>query len=230
MAEIGYGYGSEWQLLRYLGHHRDYLNKEILKQLKHLNLTNGETPQWKDYPVNENRLSMDGELTGIECFNEEIQSRIQTEWKTFWPQSGSSHNWDGVFTIGEKWFLVEAKAHLDETHQKCQAKSEDSIKKIIDAFIVTCDNEELAKKWYQSDCYQLANRLAFIKFCENQGIEAKLVYINFLNGWIKNETGIKSVETEDDWKKVWDEEYKTLSLTDKQKESIVHVYIDCLKG
>ena len=26
MAEMGLGYGSEFQLMRFLGHHRDYLN------------------------------------------------------------------------------------------------------------------------------------------------------------------------------------------------------------
>jgi len=33
MAKIGYGYGSEWHLLRYLGYHRNYLNQEIDNQL-----------------------------------------------------------------------------------------------------------------------------------------------------------------------------------------------------
>ncbi|MBP5498565.1 MAG: hypothetical protein J6X81_04260 [Muribaculaceae bacterium] len=230
MAEIGYGYGSEWQLLRYLGHHRNYLNKEILKALKLKN----EQIIWKDYPVNKNRLSMDGELTGIKCFEKcfekDIYKRIDKAWKTFWPQSGTSHNWDGVFTIGEKWFFVEAKAHLDEAHQKCGAKKEESIHLIKSAFEETSGSSELGQQWFESDCYQLANRLAFIKFCENQGIKAKLIYINFLNGWIKNESGFKSVLNQIDWEKVWEEEYKTLSLTKKHKDSIVHVYIDCLKG
>ena len=29
MAEMALGYGSEFQLLRYLGHHRSYLNQKI---------------------------------------------------------------------------------------------------------------------------------------------------------------------------------------------------------
>ena len=39
------GYGSEYQLLRYLGHHRNYLNDEIRKVI-------GEGPiMWLDYPI-----------------------------------------------------------------------------------------------------------------------------------------------------------------------------------
>mgnify|MGYP003304847230 CR=1 FL=1 len=31
MAQIGYGYGSEFQLLRFLGHHRNVLEEAIRK-------------------------------------------------------------------------------------------------------------------------------------------------------------------------------------------------------
>ena len=31
MAEMALGYGSEYQLFRFLGHHRNFLNKEIAK-------------------------------------------------------------------------------------------------------------------------------------------------------------------------------------------------------
>ena len=33
MAQIGYGYGSEFQLLRFMGRHRDLLDNEIKKQI-----------------------------------------------------------------------------------------------------------------------------------------------------------------------------------------------------
>ena len=33
MGKIGYGYGSEWQLMRFLGHHRNRLDEEIKKQI-----------------------------------------------------------------------------------------------------------------------------------------------------------------------------------------------------
>ena len=43
MGTIGYGYGSEWHLLRYLGYHRHYLSQEIL------NMIGGEILQWLDF-------------------------------------------------------------------------------------------------------------------------------------------------------------------------------------
>ena len=33
MAEIGYGYGSEYQLMRFLGHHREELDKTIKEHI-----------------------------------------------------------------------------------------------------------------------------------------------------------------------------------------------------
>jgi hypothetical protein len=44
MGKIGYGYGSEWHLLRYLGYHRDYLQNSILQ------ITGGSHIQWLDFP------------------------------------------------------------------------------------------------------------------------------------------------------------------------------------
>ena len=52
MAEIGLGYGSEFQLMRFLGHHRNYLNRIIQDSLK-----NEGVIEWLDFPVNENRCS-----------------------------------------------------------------------------------------------------------------------------------------------------------------------------
>ena len=102
MAEMALGYGSEFQLLRYLGHHRNYLNDEIRKVI-------GDGPiEWLDYPVKINRDSHDGELCGIECFkNLSNYSQIKEKWNEYWPNSGSAHNWDGIFIQNEIWYFVE---------------------------------------------------------------------------------------------------------------------------
>lgn len=49
MAEMAIGYGSEYQLLRYLGHHRNFLNGEINKVIGSGGI------EWLDYPVDFNR-------------------------------------------------------------------------------------------------------------------------------------------------------------------------------
>ena len=224
MAEMAIGYGSEYQLLRYLGHHRRFLFQKI-KDVIHTQ----EEIEWIDYLVDEKRLSMDGELKDVECFKLlPCYKSICEAWKMFWPQRGNSHNWDGIFKVGNTWYFVEAKAHLDEAFQNCEAKNTDSRKKIINAFEMTCGNKDLAKKWIESNSYQLANRMAFLHFCKESGIDAKLCYISFLNGFKK--TPRLNVENASDWEKIWNEEYHNLQLTEEQKKNIFHVYIDCSKG
>ena len=44
MADIGYGYGSEWHLLRFLGYHRNALDSPILRA------TGGQEIEWLDFP------------------------------------------------------------------------------------------------------------------------------------------------------------------------------------
>lgn len=221
MAEMALGYGSEFQLMRFLGHHRDDLNMMI-----HAATNTAETIEWLDYPYDENRISGDGELTGIECFKElENYPELSKAWKEFWPQSGSSMNWDGIFKIGDTWYFVEAKANTLEAFQKGGARSEKSIQTIKNAFATTkgwlrIDND---KEWFDSDCYQLANRLAFICFCDKNGIKAKLLYVSFLNGYWK-----KNVERIEEWMGVWNKQYEMLGITEANvKDWLFHIYPDC---
>ena len=224
MAEMALGYGSEFQLLRYLGHHRNYLNDEIMKVI-------GKGPiEWLDYPINLNRDSRDGELCGIGCFkNLPNFNTIKEKWEKYWPQSGNAHNWDGIFIQNETWYFVEAKAHIEEANQKCTATSPKSIETIIQAFEDTCGNRLLAEQWQKSNCYQLANRLAFINFCEKVGIKAKLLYVSFINGYeISTKKNVLNSEV---WEEKWKEEINQLQLkkADKLISNIFKVYIDCHK-
>ena len=117
MAEMGLGYGSEFQLMRFLGHHRNYLNTLIRETVK----IDGEM-QWLDYPADNKRLSGDGEWENILCFEKlKNYTDITNKWKDYWPPKGKGMNWDGIFRIGDIWFFVEAKAHEGECRQKCQA-------------------------------------------------------------------------------------------------------------
>ena len=222
MAEMALGYGSEFQLLRYLGHHRNYLNDEIKKVI-------GDGPiEWLDYPIKLSRDSQDGELCGIECFKNLSNFRdIQEEWEKYWPQRGNAHNWDGIFIQNGIWYFVEAKAHLEEANQKCTAQSPESIETIIRAFEDTCGNRLLAEQWQKSNYYQLANRLAFINFCEKAGIKAKLLYVSFINGYEINP--IMNVLDVEVWEKKWKEELGQLKISDKLMLGIFFVYVDCHK-
>lgn len=226
MAEMAIGYGSEFQLLRYLGHHRKYLNLIILQNLG----LDGDI-NWFDYPVDEKRDSMDGEYKGIEFLkghlSEERYKRVAEEWKNFWPQRGNSQNWDGIFELNGKYYLVEAKAHLEEAHQKCQA-GDDSRRTIKNAFAKTCGDNDLAQEWLNSNCYQLANRLAFIEFCKQNSIDAELVYICFYNGYRRNPK--KNLQPElREWENEMKQDIDSLKLSNTLKNKIHIVCIDCLE-
>lgn len=222
MAEIGRGYGSEFQLMRFLGHHREKLDKLIQKATGQF-----EQIKWFDFPYDANRLSGDGELKGIECFDKlDNFDIIKKKWRDFWPQSGTAMNWDGIFKIGETWFFVEAKAHKKEAYQKCKASLES--KSVIEAaFLKTQQWLKAApkKSWIKTNCYQLANRLAFMYFCHQCGIKAKLLYIGFINGYRQKKDEIHSDE---EWKEVWSEEMSTLGL-DKEivTQYISFIYPNC---
>lgn len=211
MEEMGLGYGSEYQLLRFLGHHREELDLLIQNATGQFG-----TIKWLDFPYEEDRVSGDGEWKGINCFKTRNDfNTIDYKWKQFWPNSGTAMNWDGVFTIGDTWYFVEAKAHKDESHQKCTASSNDSRALINKAFKQTIQwlHATPEKDWIDTNCYQLANRLAFIYFCQSNYIKARLLYIGFVKGYRRKKD---EVQTADEWIDVWKEELKTLGL-DEQK-------------
>lgn len=229
MAEMALGYGSEYQLLRYLGHHRDYLNKEISSALN----TN-ENISWMDYPQNSERISLDGEWKDVECFR---SKELSDNWKNYWPSRGNTQNWDGIFKIKDVWYFVEAKAHITELETPpCGATADKNIQTIKKAFeetISLCKSTKDADYWISKDCksYQPANRLAFINFCKRNGIKAKVVYLFFLNGYDKPGTGGKlSVKRQAEWQEALRKEYLDLGISEENLRNLLHiVYIDCTK-
>ena len=207
MAEMGLGYGSEYQLMRFLGHHREELDMLIQNATGQF----GDV-RWLDFPYDDERISGDGEWKGIECFKRlNNYADIDAFWKKFWPQRGTAMNWDGVFTINDTWYFVEAKAHEEESYQKCSASSEASKAIINESFRKTIDwlHATPQTKWIDSNCYQLANRLAFLYFCHLCGIKARLIYIGFVKGFRRKKD---EMQTADDWMNVWKEELATLGL------------------
>lgn len=237
MADIGLGYGSEYQLMRFLGHHRNYLNRQIQKVMN-----TQESICWFDYPMDEGNLSFDGEYKGTGFLNDHKDyETIKKEWEKFWSKTGNAPNWDAVCKIGKEYVLVEAKAHLNEMKSSCGAK-EKSIQSITKAFEGTREfyGVKNHSDWMKT-YYQLANRLAFIYFLNalcSIKIEASLLNIYFLNGYKKRvrkaKNGFciladKSVTDIKTWDEAIKEEYKYLGLTKEEADYRIHsVFIDCL--
>lgn len=235
MADIGYCYGSEWQLLRFLGHHRGYLCRIIQEGTSFK-----DDIVWADYPLDEKRKSQDGEWKG--AYIPTLMARgdwgeIERKWKEFWPCTNSQQgqpSWDGVFTCGEEIVIVEAKAHTEELKSNGTGAGEESKTKIQKALAATQAyfGADTSKNWAKNEYYQIANRLAFVYFLnEKCGVKARLLNLYFLNGWDTADTETdrqKSVKSKDDWQAAIDAEYSALGIdNDKVKEYAQSVFIDC---
>lgn len=210
MSKIGFGYGSEWHLLRFLGRHRNYLNEKIIDVIKmdetdlkeriHTNIDRVDFDFDK-----KKKVHCDVELKGINFLNDDhlrgllgwgerndFSGKIVKDWARFWPQTGNQQNWDAIGTVqidsNPEILLVEAKAHLAEIESKCGAK-EDGGLPIIKASI----NETI--KYYQkkslvsdeNSCqhwlkpyYQFANRLCTLYFLTKNNLKARMIYIYFI--------------------------------------------------
>ncbi len=177
MSQIGYGYGSEWHLLRYLGYHRHDLGEAIRSA------TDGDVVDWLDFPFNPSNYFCDDEWKGLDFLGKD--HHLIAEWGEWWPQSGNPPNWDAIgrirFGDREEWLLVEAKANLNEIKSRCGAKDNGGLPLIRKALDETKNavGAPPAADWLKP-YYQLANRLATLHFLNSRGEPARLLYVYFL--------------------------------------------------
>jgi hypothetical protein len=220
MAEIGNGYGSEFQLMRFLGHHREELESIIKKELKE-----DVEIKWFDFPYDSKKKSGDSEYVGLEFLkNEAIYKSIKGNWKKIWPSANNAQNWDAIAKIGTRWLLVEAKAHKNEVLSDCKASK--SSKEMILRSMTQVQNDKNIKTkndWLKK-YYQKANRLLFIHFLEKNDIKSSLLYIYFVNGYLD-----KGIKSKADWKEVIKEEDKYLGIQNNKwvKGKVHNIFIEC---
>ena len=213
MGKIGFGYGSEWHLLRYLGYHRDYLTNQVLQ------LTGGQDITWLDFNFSKvkDATKDDKELIGLEFIDDE---EVRRAWQSYWPKSGNAQNWDTVGKIhyqGEtEWLLVEAKAHLGEVKSECGATNPKSIQQINASLQKTMDvcgvQSTSLNKWL-GPYYQYANRLAVLNFLMQEcdpAIPTRLLYIYFTGD--KREDSAECPQIPDEWLPVIEEMESWLGL------------------
>ena len=237
MAQIGHGYGSEWQLLRMLGHHRDYFFKELRRQL---HLPQGAEIHWLDYGFDKSNVSGDKEYKKREFFKaipEIFTPEVISDFNEDDFGAKLNQNWDGIFWVDKTVYLVEAKAHVKEIISDCQSDKEQSLSIIEGYFKKTREDLDISsnndwKKVY----YQMANRVAFLNLLLSHDIEAKLVNIYFVNGYEKK---VKDPESDkyytiqnkntsvEDWKNAIIEEESYLGITELRNKIIFPVFINC---
>lgn len=107
MGKIGYGYGSEYHLLRFMGRHRRLLDQRVLAS------TGGDSVEWLDFCFHLAKPWLDAEIKGLD-FMPQGHAALEA-WKDWWPKGSGIHNWDAVGRTQRggsvEWLLVEAKAH-----------------------------------------------------------------------------------------------------------------------
>jgi hypothetical protein len=181
MGKIGFGYGSEWHLLRHLGYHRGYLSQKTLC------VTGGHSMDWLDFDFSKENepLKDDKEFLGLEFIK---NAPVQENWKSFWPQTGNSQNWDAVgkihFGNHDEWLLVEAKGHIGEIKSKCGAKpaGQQKIRSAFKETSQTFGNRSQPIENWLAPYYQYANRLAVLHFLMKEcspAVNARLLFIYF---------------------------------------------------
>ena len=186
MAQIGHGYGSEWQLLRFLGHHRELLESEITKQLK---LSNGSHFKWLDFGFGDRTKSISGdeEIKGLNFLKNITSMPISfDEYPSGWGKKYPS--WDAIVIINDIVYLVEAKAHIDEIsgNKNNGGESQEQIFSFMSEQLKAfgCTTIIKKEKWL-GKYFQMANRLAVAAYLNNKGIPTKVLYIYFENGYYK---------------------------------------------
>lgn len=246
MAKIGYGYGSECHLLRWMGRHRQAFNRAVLKALE-VN-SDGNEIDWLDFGFCDDiDRWYDKELTGLEFISDE---NILDVWSKEWPQRGKKHNWDAVGMIKntaspdqQDFVLIEAKAHIGEINTETGASASDSIQRIEKVLKETASNlnatydREIWTKRY----YQHANRLAVYNHLKQRGLNPYLLFVYFIgdmgnksricpqevSGWhqalskLDSEMGITDLYQNENVKKLFlsisDDKYGWVSTEDSSK-------------
>ncbi|MEJ7592339.1 MAG: hypothetical protein WKF77_12380 [Planctomycetaceae bacterium] len=229
MSKIRLGYGSEWQMLRMLGRHRDWFTQQVLRS------TGGTSLIWKDFDFTASAGEAgnfgDAEIKGLNFLP--AGHTAQVAWRAWWPQSGNVHNWDAVGVLdrdgAEEWVLVEAKGNREELLQSTTAKSKvvgGGLEQIEECLAETQKFVGITEpKVWTTPYYQYANRLALLHFLAQQSVAARMVFVYFTGDATQ---GRKCPATEADWRPALDAMKKQLGLTGVSSfEKCVHeVFVD----
>lgn len=216
MAHIGYGYGSECHLLRWMGRHRTAFDAAVRQALG----KSEGAPQWLDFLFDRKRDWADSELKGLQFLDSDVA--LQKDWMTWWPQGRGIQNWDAVGWWGDpsqrEILLVEAKAHIAEIHSECKAKPHGGLSLIKSSLSETAIAIEVTdiSAWL-TDYYQLANRIAVVHFLKEHGYNPHLILVYFVGD--SYSTSRKSPQRPEEWAIPLAQQKKAMGLPDSHSLS-----------
>ena len=195
MGKLGYGYGSEFHLMRIMARHRARLTRQLESQLGVTNLTWIDFTSRGKYQLEPPKkfFMPDGEPLAIDFLAQpEMTAALGAKakkalaaWLAYWPVGGGTMNWDAIGLAQRdgdpEVILVEAKGHIGElSGGPSGAKGKMSRLKINAALDATAKALGSTQSgWIDSDYYQFANRLAVLRFLKAQDIKASVLHILF---------------------------------------------------
>lgn len=105
---------------------------------------------------------------------------LRSDLQAFWPRGGPQ--WDALGMTDHGPVLVEAKAHLSEFFSPGTQASEESRRKICASLnrVKSDLGVTSATDWSQT-FYQYTNRIAHLWWLRQHGIDARLLFVSFLN-------------------------------------------------
>jgi hypothetical protein len=180
--------GSKKWIQVLVNHKKDVIDKEIRTSLQ---LPENETIEWFSPLENENFKEYKDEefLVKLGINPEKVKLH------DFWPKSGP--RWDALAKSSSgKLFLVEAKSHITELISDFKGSNKSSIDKITKSLEVTKKRFGVKASYdWTKMFYQYANRLAHVYFLRENGFEAYLINVYFLN-----DEEMDGPKTVDEWK------------------------------
>lgn len=193
----------------------DFLNNQIKTSFS---LPVNEEIQWRSPLAKDNYIEYKDEGFLDALGIQQLKSKLTD----FWPTSGP--RWDALAKSSSgKLFLVEAKSHITELISDFKAFNESSIEKIDGSLDRTKKRFGVKKSYdWTKNFYQYANRLEHIYFLRENGYEAWLVNVYFIND--VDMAGPKSV---DEWKGATRLLHRCLGLREHLlSQSVTDLFID----
>lgn len=177
--------GSQKWIQRAVNFNPAVLNNLILPKLDGAATISWRSPLSKDHYA---------EYSDAEFLREIGASDLATDLANFWPDRGP--NWDALaVTDRNDIVLVEGKAHIGELCSSPTSAGPISRKRIeaaLDQTALAIGAKPLAP--WTNAFYQLANRLAYLHFLRERGLQAWLVLINFVG-----DTEMNGPKSADEW-------------------------------
>lgn len=229
MGKMGYGYGSEFHLLRWMGRHRDKFNEEVRKAIG----VKGGKIEWFDFEFESKNFIPDSELKGLDFLKGDKRGNAVLsafeDGEQSWPQTGQVMNWDAVGRIGDEYILCEAKAHVEEIEKVHKVKESKSVPQRLKAFKFAQNEKRVnasvrAEDW-MLNYYQMANRLYVLALLHEHHVKAYLLNIYFCGDCHR---GWNCPETEGQWRdNVIKDEMEKLGIvnSDFVKKWVKHLFL-----